>query len=107
MDALSQLGGSGRTTRRPATPRLNTPATISREVVGSGIRERNPHIAFGVGEHYCLGAHVARLELNVIYRHLFPRLKHVELTGPISRLRSNLIGGVKRLPIRYELKPAD
>ena len=69
-------------------------------------RKSNPHIAFGVGEHYCLGAHVARLELNVIFRHLLPRLKHVELAGPISRLRSNLIGGVKRLPIRYEMMPA-
>ncbi|MFP8876915.1 MAG: cytochrome P450, partial [Myxococcota bacterium] len=69
-------------------------------------RARNPHIAFGVGEHYCLGAHVARLELNVIFRHLLPRLDAVEVAGPVSRLRSNLIGGVKRLPIRYKLKPA-
>ncbi len=68
-------------------------------------RTRNPHIAFGVGEHYCLGAHVARLELNVIFRHLLPRLAEVELAGPVSRLRSNLIGGVKRLPIQYKLKP--
>ncbi|NQZ95274.1 MAG: cytochrome P450 [Myxococcales bacterium] len=68
-------------------------------------RKRNPHIAFGVGEHYCLGAHVARLELNVIFRHLLPRLAEVEITGPVDRLRSNLIGGVKRLPIRYRLKP--
>ena len=68
-------------------------------------RKRNPHIAFGVGEHYCLGAHVARLELNVIFRHLLPRLARVEVDGPVDRLRSNLIGGVKRLPIRYEWKP--
>lgn len=69
-------------------------------------RKHNPHIAFGVGEHYCLGAHVARLELNVIFRHLLPRLAEVELAGSVSRLRSNLIGGVKRLPIRYKLNPA-
>jgi cytochrome P450 len=69
-------------------------------------RKRNPHIAFGVGEHYCLGAHIARLELNVIFRHLLPRLAEVELAGPVDRLRSNLIGGVKRLPIRYKLQPA-
>ena len=68
-------------------------------------RERNPHIAFGVGEHYCLGAHVARLELAVIFRHLVPRLAEAEVAGPISRLRSNVIGGVKRLPIRYKLRP--
>ena len=52
------------------------------------------------------GAHVARRELTVIFRHLLPRLAEVELAGPVSRLRSNLIGGVKRLPIRYKLKPA-
>ncbi len=69
-------------------------------------RKQNPHIAFGVGEHYCLGAHVARLELQVIFRHLLPRLEEVELAGPIDRLRSNLIGGVKRLPIRYTLRPS-
>lgn len=68
-------------------------------------RKQNPHIAFGVGEHYCLGAHVARLELQVIFRHLIPRLGKVELAGPVDRLRSNLIGGVKRLPIRYALRP--
>jgi len=70
-------------------------------------RKRNPHIAFGVGEHYCLGAHVARLELEVIYRHLLPRLAEVEVVGPVDRLRSHLIGGIKRLPIRYKLQPPD
>jgi len=69
-------------------------------------RTRNPHIAFGVGEHYCLGAHVARLELEVIYRHLLPRLAEVEIAGPVDRLRSHLIGGIKRLPIRYKLQSA-
>ena len=42
----------------------------------------------------------------MIFRHLLPRLEEAEVAGPISRLRSNLIGGVKRLPIRYKLKPA-
>ena len=69
-------------------------------------RKRNPHIAFGVGEHYCVGAHVARLELQVIFRHLLPRLEEAVVAGPIDRLRSNLIGGVKRLPIEYKLRPA-
>ena len=68
-------------------------------------RRPNPHLTFGVGEHYCLGAHIARLELNVIFRHLIPRLAEVELAGPVDRLRSNILAGVKRLPIRYRLKP--
>ncbi len=67
-------------------------------------RRPNRHIAFGVGEHVCLGAHVARLELQVIFRHLIERLEHVELAGPIERLRSHVIGGIKHMPIRYRLR---
>ena len=67
-------------------------------------RRPNRHIAFGVGEHVCLGAHVARLELQVIFRHLIERLEHVELAGPIERLRSHMIGGIKHMPIRYRLR---
>jgi len=66
-------------------------------------RTPNRHLAFGVGQHFCLGAHVARLELQVIFRHLVQRLEHVELAGPVERLRSVLVGGVKHMPIRYRL----
>ena len=66
-------------------------------------RRPNPHIAFGVGEHICLGAHVARLELRVIFAHLLRRLEHAELAGPVERLRSATVGGLKRVPIRYRL----
>jgi cytochrome P450 len=69
-------------------------------------RRPNPHLAFGVGEHFCAGAHVARLELQMAYRYLLPRLEEVELAGPVERLTSNLVGGIKRLPIRYKLRPA-
>jgi cytochrome P450 len=66
-------------------------------------RDPNPHLAFGVGEHFCLGAHVARLEMIAAYKHLLPRLAEVELAGPIERLHSSLVGGVKHLPLRYRL----
>ncbi len=69
-------------------------------------RRPNRHLSFGIGEHVCLGAHVARLELQVIFRHLIDRLEFVELAGPIERLRSNIIGGIKHMPIRYKLHPA-
>jgi cytochrome P450 len=69
-------------------------------------RSPNRHIGFGVGEHQCLGAHVARLELEFAYKHLLPRFEEIELAGPVSRLHSALVGGVKHLPIRYKLKPA-
>jgi cytochrome P450 len=70
--------------------------------------DRNPnrHLAFGVGEHFCLGAHLARLEMQVAYKHLLPRIEEIELAGPVERLRSTLVGGVKHLPIRYKLKSA-
>jgi cytochrome P450 len=70
--------------------------------------DRNPnrHLGFGVGEHFCLGAHLARMELAVAYKHLLPRIEEIELAGPVERLSSSLVGGVKRLPIRYKLKPA-
>lgn len=68
-------------------------------------RKPNRHIGFGVGEHFCLGAHLARLEMVVAYRHLLPRIQEIELTGPVDRLHSSLVGGVKRLPIRYKLFP--
>ena len=69
-------------------------------------RQPNRHLAFGIGEHFCLGAHLARLELQVAYQYLLPRLDTIELVGPPERLRANQIGGIKHLPIRYKLRPA-
>ena len=66
-------------------------------------RQPNRHLGFGVGEHFCLGAHVARLELAVAFKYLVPRIEHVEVAGPVERLHSSLVGGVKHLPIRYKL----
>jgi cytochrome P450 len=67
--------------------------------------DRNPnrHLGFGVGEHFCLGAHLARLEMEVAYKYLLPRIEEIELAGPVDRLHSSLVGGVKHLPIRYRL----
>ncbi len=70
-------------------------------------RRPNPHVGFGIGEHFCLGANLARLELRVIFRDLAERLEHVELAGPVERMRSSFLGGVKRMPIRYRLRPGD
>ena len=69
-------------------------------------RSPNHHLGFGVGEHFCLGSHLARLEMAVAYRHIIPRINEIELAGPIERLHSSLVGGVKKLPIRYKLKRA-
>jgi cholest-4-en-3-one 26-monooxygenase len=66
-------------------------------------REPNPHLAFGIGEHYCLGANLARLELQSMFRQLAERIASVELAGPIQRMRSNFVGGIKHMPIRYSI----
>jgi cytochrome P450 len=67
-------------------------------------RDPNPHMAFGSGgSHVCLGAHLARLEVRVMFEELIPRLSSLEVTGPIERLRSNFINGIKHMPVRVEL----
>ncbi len=68
-------------------------------------RSPNPQVAFGLmSPHLCLGAQLARLEIKVLFEELLPRLADVRITGPIDRLRSNFIAGIKRLPI--EITPA-
>jgi cholest-4-en-3-one 26-monooxygenase len=67
-------------------------------------RQPNDHIAFGRGEHVCLGAHLARLELRTAFRHLLQRLEHIELAGPVDRARSSFVGGIKRAPMRWKLR---
>jgi cholest-4-en-3-one 26-monooxygenase len=69
-------------------------------------RRPNPHLGFGIGEHFCLGANLARLELRVIFGELAKRLDEIELAGPYDRMRSSFLGGVKRMPIRYRLRPS-
>jgi len=69
-------------------------------------RTPNPHLGFGIGEHFCLGANLARLELRIIFRQLIERLDHLELAGPVSRLRSSFVGGIKSMPVRYQLRAA-
>lgn len=68
-------------------------------------RKPNPHLGFGIGEHFCLGAHLARLELKVIFEELAGRVGTVELAGPVERMRSSFLGGVKRMPLRYRIRP--
>ena len=64
-------------------------------------RTPNEHLAFGVGQHFCLGANLARLELRIIFEELLKRLPDIELAGTPRRLRSNFINGIKSMPVRY------
>jgi cytochrome P450 len=64
-------------------------------------RTPNDHLAFGIGEHFCLGASLARLELNNIFEEVLRRMPDMELAGPMRLLRSNFIDGVKEMRVRY------
>jgi cytochrome P450 len=64
-------------------------------------RSPNEHLGFGIGEHYCLGANLARLELKVIFEELLRRLPDIELTDEPRMLRSNFINAIKYMPVKF------
>ncbi len=65
-------------------------------------RKPNEHIAFGKGEHFCLGANLARFELRVLFEELMRRIPKMDLAKEPERLRSNFLAGVKRMRVAYE-----
>jgi cholest-4-en-3-one 26-monooxygenase len=64
-------------------------------------RTPNDHLAFGAGQHFCLGANLARLEIRAIFEEIVTRMPDVGLAGPVRRLRSNFINGFKTIPVRF------
>jgi len=65
-------------------------------------RDPNPHVGFGgPGPHFCLGAHLARREITVMYRELFRRIPDMEASGEPARLLSGFINGIKHLPVSF------
>ena len=66
-------------------------------------RTPNKHVAFGYGAHVCLGQHLGRMEMRVLWEELLPRLKSVELNGPARRTQANFVSGPKEVPIRFEM----
>ncbi len=65
-------------------------------------RTPNEQIAFGKGEHFCAGAHLARLELRLMMHALVHEVEQIELAGPVERLSSNLVAGIKHMPVRFK-----
>ena len=61
-------------------------------------------LAFGFGAHVCLGQHLARMEMNALYKELLNRVDSIELAGQPAYVQSTFVGGLKSLPIRYTLK---
>jgi len=67
-------------------------------------RSPNPHLGFGIGEHFCLGSHLARMDLRVFFRQLVERVESIELAGPAELLHASFVGGPKRVPVRYRVR---
>jgi hypothetical protein len=69
-------------------------------------RKPNPHLAFGIGEHFCLGAHLARRSQRALLGELVRRLDSIELAGEPERIHSSFVVGLKKLPLRYRASAA-
>ncbi|MCW2551049.1 MAG: putative cytochrome hydroxylase [Mycobacterium sp.] len=67
-------------------------------------RDPNKHVAFGYGVHFCLGAALARMEMNSLFTELIPRLDSIEIAGVPELSATTFVGGLKHLPIRYSLR---
>jgi len=65
-------------------------------------RKPNRHLAFGYGPHMCLGQHLAKLEMKILFEELMPHLASVELAGEPRYVETNFVGGLKSLPIRFK-----
>ena len=64
-------------------------------------RHPNEHLAFGHGQHFCVGAHLARMEIRVMFEELLRRLPDIERCGDVRMLRSHFIDGIKSIPVRF------
>ena len=67
-------------------------------------RSPNKHLAFGYGAHLCLGKHLAKMEMEILYKELFKRIEKIELNGDPSWVKASFVSGLKSLPIRYKIK---
>ncbi|WP_067650380.1 cytochrome P450 [Nocardia harenae] len=68
-------------------------------------RRPNRHIAFGYGPHMCIGQHLAKLELKIMFETLLPRLRAVHLAGDTKFIQTNFVGGLKNMPVELEFDP--
>jgi cytochrome P450 len=65
-------------------------------------RDPNPHLAFGHGSHFCLGAHLARLEIRVALEEVLRSISSFTLSGPMEWTRSNRHTGIRHLPLHLD-----
>jgi cytochrome P450 len=69
-------------------------------------REPNRHLGFGIGEHFCLGAHLARMSQRALFREFAERLEWIEPTADPTWITSSFVVGYKHVPVRYKFRPA-
>jgi cytochrome P450 len=62
------------------------------------------HLGFGFGRHFCLGVHLARMEIRALFKALLPRLEHIELAGDPSWIKAYFVEGPKSIPLDYRLR---
>jgi len=68
-------------------------------------RHPNRHLGFGTGEHFCLGAHVARMSARALLEEMGERIEQLEYAGDASQIHSSFVVGLKTLPVRYKIRP--
>ena len=91
-------GSCSATPRATATRRCSTSPRAS-----ASTATPNRHLAFGYGAHLCLGQHLAKMEMRILWEELLPRLKSVELAGEGQMSLSTFVNGPKSLPIAFEM----
>jgi cytochrome P450 len=84
----------------------NRDETVFTDASTLDVRRENAasQLAFGFGRHFCLGAHLARMEIRAIFRELLGRIEHIELDGDPTWIRANFVQGPKSIPISYQLR---
>jgi len=68
-------------------------------------RHPNRHLGFGTGEHFCLGAHLARASIRALLEEMGARVAHLEYAGDPSQIHASFVVGLKTLPVRYRIQP--
>jgi cytochrome P450 len=69
-------------------------------------RRPNRHLGFGTGEHFCLGEHVARMSIRALLQEMGERVERLEPAGDTSHIHASFVVGLKKLPVRYVIRPS-
>ena len=62
------------------------------------------HRAFGIGQHFCLGSHLARMEMNIMFKEIIPRLRNPKFAEPVKYVRDYFVNGIKEMNISFDVE---